>query len=157
MNQLFPFFEPRKANKQMKFAEKLSSDLFQKRNAQPDSLSIESSECLQKPQQFVCGNLNGGEWRWSEGKQFCRRDLSRLQGSTEEDLLPQTIKICVSKCENCPYIQKGGSRGSRNPQTILNFPQKDCLRTRKVSRLHCLQSYWLPFPLFMFSHCLTCQ
>ena len=45
----------------MKFAEKLSSDLFQKRNAQPDSLSIESSECLQKPQQFVCGNLNGGD------------------------------------------------------------------------------------------------
>ena len=39
------------------------------------------------------------------------------------------------------YILKGGSRGSRNPQTILNFPQKDCLRTRKVSRLHCLQSY----------------
>ena len=56
-----------------------------------------------------------------------------------------------------PYIQKGGSRGSRTPQTILNFPQKDCLRTRKVSRLHCFQSYWLPFPLFMFSHCLTCQ
>ena len=56
-----------------------------------------------------------------------------------------------------PYIQKGGSRGSRTPQTILNFPQKDCLSTRKVSRLHCLQSYWLPFPLFMFSHCLTCQ
>ena len=36
---------------------------------------------------------------------------------------------------------------------ILNFPQRDCLRTRKVSKLHCLQSYWLSFPLFMFSHC----
>ena len=35
----------------------------------------------------------------------------------------------------------------------LNFPQKDCLRTRKVSRLHCLQSYWRSFPLFMLSHC----
>ena len=49
------------------------------------------------------------------------------------------------------YIQKGGSRGSRNPQTILNFPQKDCLRTRKLSRLHCLQSYWRSFSLFMSS------
>jgi len=56
-----------------------------------------------------------------------------------------------------PYILKGGSRGSRNPQTILNFPQKDCLRSRKVSRLHCLQSFWLSFPLIMFSHCLTSQ
>ena len=36
---------------------------------------------------------------------------------------------------------------------ILNFPQRDCLRTRKVSRLHCLQSYWRSFPIFMFSHC----
>ena len=51
------------------------------------------------------------------------------------------------------YIQKGGSRGCRTPQTILNFPQKDCLRTRKVSRLHCLKSYWRSFPLFMFCHC----
>ena len=51
----------------------------------------------------------------------------------------------------CAYIQKGGSRGSRTPQTILNFPQKDCLRTRKVSRLHCLQSYWRSFSLFMSS------
>ena len=36
---------------------------------------------------------------------------------------------------------------------ILNFPQRDCLRTRKVSKLHCLQSYWLSFPLFMSNHC----
>ena len=34
------------------------------------------------------------------------------------------------------YILKGGFHGCRTPQTILNFPQKDCLRTRKVSRLH---------------------
>ena len=54
---------------------------------------------------------------------------------------------------NLPYILKGGARSARTPQTILNFPQKDCLRTRKVSKLHCLQSYWLSFPLFMFSHC----
>ena len=121
MNQLFPFFEPRKANKQMKFAEKLSSDLFQKRNAQPDSLSIESSECLQKPQQFVCGNLNGGggEWRWSEGKQFCRRDLSRLQGSTEEDLLPQTVKISRD-CENCSLI-KNIARGTTETTAKVTF------------------------------------
>ena len=33
-----------------------------------------------------------------------------------------------------PYIQKGGFRGFRNPQTILNFPQKDCLRMQKLSR-----------------------
>ena len=39
----------------------------------------------------------------------------------------------------------------------FEFSAERFLRTRKVSRLHCLQSYWLPFPLFMFSHCLTCQ
>ena len=38
---------------------------------------------------------------------------------------------------NLPYILKGGARSARTPQTILNFPQKDCLRTRKVSKLHC--------------------
>ena len=38
-------------------------------------------------------------------------------------------------------------------QMILNFPQRDCLGTRKVSKLHCLESYWLSFPLFMFNHC----
>ena len=48
-------------------------------------------------------------------------------------------------CPSCAYILKGGARGARTPQTILNFPQKDCLRTRKVSRLHCLQSYWRSF------------
>ena len=49
--------------------------------------------------------------------------------------------VAISNNDDYAYIQKGGSRGSRNPQTILNFPQKDCLRTRNVSRLHCLQSY----------------
>ena len=51
------------------------------------------------------------------------------------------------------YILKGGACGCRTRQPILNFTQKDCLRTQKVSRLHCLQSYWRSFPLFMFSHC----
>ena len=37
-----------------------------------------------------------------------------------------------------PYIQKGGFRGLRNPKTILNFPQKDYLRTRKLSILQCV-------------------
>ena len=31
-----------------------------------------------------------------------------------------------------PYILKTGFRGFRNPQKILNFPQKDCLRMRKL-------------------------
>ena len=35
------------------------------------------------------------------------------------------------------YILKVGYAGYKNPQMILNFPQ----------------SYWLSFPLFMFSHC----
>ena len=40
----------------------------------------------------------------------------------------------------------------QNSADNLNFPQKDCLRTRKeVSRLHCLQSYWRSFSLFMSS------
>ena len=32
------------------------------------------------------------------------------------------------------YILKVGFAGYKNPQMILNFPQKDCLRMRKVSR-----------------------
>ena len=67
------------------------------------------------------------------------------------------IYIVVISVYQCAYILKGGSRGSRNPQTILNFPQKDCLTSWKESRLHCLQSFWLSFPLIMFSHCLTSQ
>ena len=30
------------------------------------------------------------------------------------------------------YILKAGFAGSQKPQIILNFPQKDCLRTRKT-------------------------
>ena len=33
------------------------------------------------------------------------------------------------------YILKAGFAGFQNPQTIWNFPQKDCLRTRKISIL----------------------
>ena len=33
------------------------------------------------------------------------------------------------------YIPKVGYAGYKNPQMILNFPQRDCLRTRKVSKL----------------------
>ena len=51
------------------------------------------------------------------------------------------------------YFLKARVRRVQTPQTILNFPQKDCLRTRKVSRLHCLHSYWRAFLLFLFSHC----
>ena len=31
------------------------------------------------------------------------------------------------------YIQKAGFAGSQKPQITLNFPQKDCLKTRKLS------------------------
>ena len=56
--------------------------------------------------------------------------------------IPVEGQIDSNICTKCQaYIQKGGSCGCRTPQTILNFPQKDCLRTRKVSRLHGLQSY----------------
>ena len=55
------------------------------------------------------------------------------------------LHLCIS------YILKGGARGAWTPQTILNFPQKDCLRTRKVSRLNCLQSNWWSFSIFMSS------
>ena len=34
-----------------------------------------------------------------------------------------------------PYILKAGFAGFQNPHTIWNFPQKDCLRTRKLSIL----------------------
>ena len=37
------------------------------------------------------------------------------------------------QCYNCAYILKAGFAGFQNPQTIWNFPQKDCLRTRKLS------------------------
>ena len=45
------------------------------------------------------------------------------------------------------YILKTGFAGFQNPQTIWNFPQKDCLRTRKLSILQCvleLKSKLLP-------------
>ena len=32
-----------------------------------------------------------------------------------------------------PYIQKAGVAGVQTPQTILNFPQRNCLRTQKLS------------------------
>ena len=32
-----------------------------------------------------------------------------------------------------PYIQKSGVAGVQTPQTILNFPQRNCLRTQKLS------------------------
>ena len=51
------------------------------------------------------------------------------------------------------YILKVGFAEYKNPQMILNFPQKDCLSTWKVSRLHLLQSYWRSYPLSMLSHC----
>ena len=41
----------------------------------------------------------------------------------------------------------------QNSADNLNFPQKDCLRMQKISKLHCLQSYWRSFPLLMFCHC----
>ena len=64
-----------------------------------------------------------------------------------------SINISINIKNVQPYILKGRARGARTPQTILNFPQKDCLRMRKVSRLlHCLQSYWRSLPQFMFSH-----
>ena len=36
---------------------------------------------------------------------------------------------------NNPYILKAGFAGSQKPQTSLNFLQKDCVRTRKLSIL----------------------
>merc|ERR1711989_216555 len=48
-------------------------------------------------------------------------------------LTPQSI---VSNCH--PYIQEAGFAGSQKPQVILNFPQKDCLRTRKLSIPQCV-------------------
>ena len=36
------------------------------------------------------------------------------------------------------YIQKAGFAGSQKPQMILNFPQTDCLRTRKLSIWQCV-------------------
>ena len=61
---------------------------------------------------------------------------------------PQWVHLLIS----VTYILKVGLAGCKNPQMILIFPQRDCLRTWKVSRLHCLQSLWRSFPLFMFSH-----
>ena len=46
-------------------------------------------------------------------------------------------KICselfVFFIQGDSYILKAGFAGFQNPQTIWNFPQKDCLRTRKIS------------------------
>ena len=34
-----------------------------------------------------------------------------------------------------PYILKRGARGARTPQTILNFPQKDCSENVKSIKI----------------------
>ena len=66
-------------------------------------------------------------------------------------------------CIFLPYILKTGFRGFRNPQKTLNFPQKYCLKTRKLSILHCVRElepslpfYFSTFPLLgHFSSCNT--
>ena len=50
-------------------------------------------------------------------------------------------------------LPKSESPGSPDSADSFEFSAERFLRTRKVSKLHCLQSYWLSFPLFMFSHC----
>ena len=39
-----------------------------------------------------------------------------------------------------PYILKAGLAGWKNSQMILNFPQRDCLRTQKLSILQCVKN-----------------
>ena len=46
-----------------------------------------------------------------------------------------TLREAPGKDNACSYILKAGFAGFQNPQTIWNFPQKDCLRTRKMSIL----------------------
>ena len=44
----------------------------------------------------------------------------------------------VQSCTICTYILKAGFAGFQKPQKILNFLQKDYLRTRKLSILQCV-------------------
>ena len=50
-------------------------------------------------------------------------------------------------------LPKSGNPGSPDSADSFEFSAERFLRTQKVSKLHCLQSYWRSFPLFMFSHC----
>ena len=56
---------------------------------------------------------------------------------------PLACRCCFLRKQGCDSVQTfiHPKRWCRTLQTILNFRQKDCLRTRKVSRLHCLQSF----------------
>ena len=48
------------------------------------------------------------------------------------------IRFYVIQSYSWTYILKTGFAGSQKPQKNLNFPQKDCLRTRKLSILQCV-------------------
>jgi len=62
-------------------------------------------------------------------------------------------KFAIDKREAAAIHPKRRNLRKWNSADNLNFLQRDCLRTRNVSRLYCLQSYWWSFPLFIFSHC----
>ena len=47
---------------------------------------------------------------------------------------------CTKKYQQT-YILKAAVPGVQTPQTILNFPQKDWLKTWKLPSLHCLQGF----------------
>ena len=44
----------------------------------------------------------------------------------------------IDTCITHTYILKTGFAGSQKPQKNWNFPQKDCLRTRKLSIFQCV-------------------
>ena len=45
---------------------------------------------------------------------------------------------CKKSSWVCSYILKAGFAGSQKPQKNQNFPQKDCLKTRKLLILRCV-------------------
>ena len=52
--------------------------------------------------------------------------------------------LSVFKYIECSYILNAGFAGFQNPQTNWNFPQKDCLRTQKISILQYVRNKGAP-------------
>ena len=105
------------------------------------------------PRIAICGGLIGSYNRkrdclvlrnggWLEGE---LGNMPDARSSSASARLDAGVFILGGSGETRPnssaYFLKARVLVVQTPQTILNFPQKDCLRMRKVSRLHCLHSY----------------
>ena len=69
-----------------------------------------------------------------KAKTFDRKDWRKNKKAGSDKKLAGLISFLEGKVNDIDtYILKVGLAGYKNPQMILNFPQRDCLRTRKLT------------------------